>query len=453
MPIAGHKPLTEVKTQPSLPVIEPSNYKSITYDDKNLPLHSLIAYVSGAPMSVDWYGQVVSEHNDLREIDPEQTGVQQQYQKTVNLEIRVATAFQSNFDQDTGITSVIGSATLYPFMRPNVSDYFVTDAPDNQRAICRVTQVDRKTVNRDSTYTVEYTMVGYVANMPVIFSDLENKSIRTYHFSKERLLEGLNPTLRSEDYEKVANLKSLYADIVKFYYDGFFNKDYSTLVLPGQDSAIFDSFLVNYLMKLNDTFDAYEIRSVKQIPTDNDKYLSQKQFWDLMLYKDYTGRKLTNDEMGLVSKYLFNKNGYVQGLAYSNIDYVVYPKNPDVSLYISECYDVKIEAMETIIDTTAFKGTVADILDNQYVTPTKTYVLIYDVLEDVKYVLSAAFYNDTPDQSVLEILVKAYLQGKPLDLDMLYALCNKFRYWKRLEQFYYGPILMTLVKEADRATY
>ena len=453
MPIAGHKPLTQVNTQPSLPTIEPKNHKGIIYDDKNVPLHSLIAYISGAPMSVDWYAQVVGEHNDLREIDTEQHGNQQQYQKTVGLELRVAGPLQSSYDPETSITKVQGSATVYPFMRPNVADYFITDTPDNQRAIFRVSQVDRKTFNRDSVYSIEYEMVGYVSNNPVMYQDFENKTIRTYHFSKERLVEGLNPTLRSEDYHRVANLKALYSDIVKHYYDTFFNKRYSTLVLPAQSHAIYDSFLVNYLLKLNDTFDAYEIRSIKQIPTDGDTYLNQKQFWDLMLYKDYTGRRLCNDEMVLVSKLLFNRNGFVAGLAYSNIDYVVYPKTPDTSTQIPDRYGIKLEAMETVVDTTAYKGTVADVLDNQYVTPLKTLELIHGVLDDAKYVLSAAFYNDTDNMSVLELLVKAYLQGKPIDLDMLYALCDQYRYWKRLDQYYYAPILMTLVKEADRATY
>jgi len=77
----------------------------------------------------------------------------------------------------------------------------------------------------------------------------------------------------------------------------------------------------------------------------------------------------------------------------------------------------------------------------------------HPVLKDDFYVLSRAFYEDTADKSVLEILVKDYLKMQTLDLDKLYRLTETFKKLGRLEQFYYGPILMVLIKEADRASY
>ena len=65
---------------------------------------------------------------------------------------------------------------------------------------------------------------------------------------------------KEEDFFKVTNLKALYSDLVKFYFRNFFNKSQFTLVLPGQSKVIYDSNLVNYLLKIVNTDDAPEVR-------------------------------------------------------------------------------------------------------------------------------------------------------------------------------------------------
>jgi len=453
MPIASRKPTAEVVTKPQLPRIEPENYKSIVYDDAHKPLHSLIAYIEGAPWTVDYYSQVVNEHNDLRDVDSAQPGTYQQYTRIVAMEIRVTGPLQSSYDADRAITQVTGSGSVYPFVVPNVGDIFFADAADNQTAIFRITQVDRKTFNLDSVHAIEYELMGYVSQLPDIFQSVQNKTIKSYHFSKERLVEGLSPILKAEEFEKVTNLKVLYRELVQYYFRTFFDRRYFTLVMPGQLHAYYDPHLVNYVLKLVDSFDAPEIRMIKQLPTDGDAYIAQPQFWELMFNKDYNGRMMCNRQMGLVHKHMFNQNTYIVGLLFHNIEYVVYPVNPDVSLRIGTPNDIRTISGEEVMETTGFKGTLPDASDNVYTKADKTYAIIHDVLVDDNYVLSANFYDETAQRSVLEILVKDYMTKKSLDLDMLYAVCNNFRHWNRLNQFYYGPILMTLIKEADRGQY
>jgi hypothetical protein len=453
MPIAQIKPSAVPTVQPKLPEAQPKNYKSVVYSDENVPLHSLIAYASGAPWSVDFYSQVVGEHNDLREIDPGQSGVYQQYSKTVAMEIRVNTPLTSGYDTEKGMTTVTGSAIVYPFLVPNVSDYFVSDVADNRKALFRITQVDRKTLSRDSVYGIEYELVNYVDLDNSIYDNLESKVIKSYRFSKDRLLEGLAPILKEEEFFKVTNLRALYSDLVSFYFKNFYNKLYFTLILPGQEKAVYDSNLVNYILKIVETVDCPEVRSVKQIPTDDDPYLGQSDFWDLLLRKDYNGRVLCNNSKALVNKELFVKNSYIKGLAFSTIDYVLYPVDPDVSNITAFTDNIKLLSEEVILATTGYKGSVLDPLDNTFTKADVVYQIIKPVLGDDTYVLSEAFYAGTGTMSLLEILVKDYLQGKTIDLDMLYAITDKYRKWNRLEQFYYGPILLTLIKESYKTTY
>lgn len=453
MPIANYKPDAQLPTKPNLPKIEPKGYVSIVKDDNETPLKSLIAYMEGAPWSGTYYSQVVSAHNDIREIDPGSPDIYQQYQKIMNFEIRVSSALTDSYDSTTGITTVSGGGLVYGSILPNISDYFVSDTGDDKTGVFRLTNVERKNFNRDSAFYIEYDLVGFVELDSTTIDELNSKTIRTYYYSKDRLLDGLQPLMKEEDHIQTLNLKDIYREIVNYYYKTFFNRKYMTLVIPGQSHGMYDSFLAEYIMKIVDTFDAYDIKNVKQIPTDHDVYLNQPQLWSLMLNRDYDDLSMCNQKMGLTNTRMFNNSTYIRGLAFSNMDYVVYPDTPDVSAIVASSPDVKFISLEEVMETTNVNGTVASLITGQYVTAAKTYQLIHTVLLDDFYVLSENFYTNSANQSVLEILVKDYLKRQSIDIKMLNALVAKFKHWGRLEQFYYGPILMTLIKEADRASY
>lgn len=455
MSIASYKPDRDPPVvTPNLPKVEPDSYKSIIYDDKNKPLHSLIAYIEGAPWPVDYFSQVVGEHNDLREVDPGQANVYQQYQKINKLELRTSDPLTSSYDTDTGLTEVTGSALIYPFVTPNISDYFTSGVADSKVGLFRITNVERKTLNRDSVYFVEYSMVGYIDALETLYNDLVDKVIRTYFFSKDRLVEGLQPLLRNEENEQLVNLDHLYKDLVRYYFNTFFNRKFMTLVIPGQEYPIYDSYVVNYLFKIIDSFDAEEIKLIKQIPTDQDIFLNQPQFWEIMLRRDYDGLKQANQKMAQVSKYLFNCNSYLRGLIYSNIEYLIYPRNPELSTLIDE-YPVakQLEDIDLVLEVVTANGSLADMIDNTFVDVNASYPYINMVNTDDFYVLSSEFYTSGSSLSLLEILTKDYLKRQTIDLTKLLSLVEKFKSWGRLEQYYYGPILMTLIKEANRSTY
>lgn len=453
MPIASYKPTIQPEVIPNLPEVEPTHYQSSINDDKFLPLRSLLAYVEGAPWYVDYYSQVVSAHNDLREIDPGQNAVYQQYRKIIGMELRVSSALDTSYDSETGITSSRGNGLVYTGMTPNIFDYFITDAGDDRKAIFKITNVERKTFNRDSAFAVDYILVGYVKDLTEIFTSLETKTIRTYHFDKGRLVDGLQPLVTESVYNQLTSLRDWYIDIVNYYFKNFFHRSYMTLVLPGQTYAVYDSMLVDYLLKIVDTFDAPEIRQVRQLTTDRDIYLKQPQFWSIMLEKSYSDLQYCNQTMGIVHKKTFNSSPFIHGAAFGNIDYLIYPDTPEITALVESGPDARPLSFIDVDEVANAKGTLVDLLGEQYVVANTTYSHIHTVNFDNYYVLSKNFYDNTVGQSLLEILTKDYLKLQTLNLDMLLTLCGRYKNWGRLEQFYYGPILLTLIKEADRAIY
>ena len=351
MPVINYKPSSKPRVEPELPKIEPENYQSIVTNTNVTPIPSLLAYIEGGPWSVTYYSQVLNKHNDIREVDSSQPGMYQQYSKIYNLELRVTSPLSTSYDQDNAITGVTGGANVYPFLVPNISDYFTSDTLDNKLGIFKVTSVERKAFNKLSVFFIEYEMVGYATALPEIIDSLNTKSTRSYYFDKSRLVEGAQPLLKSEDYQSVSSLAIRYNDLLSYYFSTFFNKAYMNLVVPGQDSSIYDSFLCNYIFRVVNSTDAPEILLIRKISTDNDCYLGQPQFWRVLYDRDYEGLNYCNRQMGPAIRQCFNWSSFLHGFYYSNMDYMVYPTNPDTTATVNQNHDIiPTSTTEMIID-------------------------------------------------------------------------------------------------------
>ena len=251
MPVASRKPdANPTALKPVLPAIEPKDYQSIVVDDNQLPLNSLITYMEGAPWTVDYYNQVVTRDNDVREFDPGQVNIYQQYTKITGLEIRVTTPLTDSQESDSALMSVTGAALVYPFMVPNMGDVFVAEASEGRKGIYRIESVDRKTFNKGSAFSIEYQLVCYLDSDQDYYQNLEEKTTKIYFFDKQRLTAGLAPTLIEKDFRELNDLHVLYEELCLFYFRTFFSREFGTLILPGQQYSIYDAFVVQYVLKM-----------------------------------------------------------------------------------------------------------------------------------------------------------------------------------------------------------
>ncbi len=454
MPIATRKPTVDKPIVPNTPVIQPESYQSVVVDEKKVQLNTLVAYVEGAPWTVNYYQQVVSKNNDLKDLDPGQSAIYQQYSKINNLEIRVTTPLNSSQDNDNALVSVTGSANIYPFITPNVGDIFIASVLEGRQGILRVTNVERRTFDRNSIFAIEYDLVSFVDSDQERFGDLEAKVIRQFFFDKDRLTEGLNPTLVATEYREQKDLTTVYTRLVDYYFKTFYNREFSTLILPGQSVSIYDGFLVDYVMRIVDTFDAENIRYVKQLGCELDTYMQQDQFWTVMMQREHSGLGFANPSMGLVTTSQFDFKPDSAVLRYSRLDHVLYPVIPDTTVNSGRFSEpVKTLSLSSIVSASPEVGSISSLLFNQYIEQNVTTSIIKPVLVDEYYVLSKDFYEDKSGQSLLEMLVTDYLKGKAINAAKLLKITDTYRRWGRLEQFYYIPILLTLIKATRQGLY
>lgn len=476
MPIASLKPTTESPVITNDPKIESKSYKSTVIDNSITPISSVLAYVEGFPWTVNYYSQIITTDSDLKEQDVGEANLYQPYRKIINLELRVTDPITGSQNTDTAQMTVGGTALIYPFLVPNVGDMFVTEAGLGQIGIYTIKSVERKSFNKTAVYSVEFSLMVFVDKNSPRLVDLDTKTTQEYVFDKSRLIEGLAPTLQSKTYEQLTNLSDLYGTIVRFYFKTFYLKEYDTLVIPAQGTGVYDSFLVDFILKIVDTLDAYEIRFIRNYATDAEQFLAQDQFWTAMYNRDISILSHSNNYMGLVQTKFFNYNSMFKGFRFSRLSYVVYPVNADFSIinptqldYVGDPllldYGVfqdnvftaaplfKPESMQSVIEAKTQGGMLSDLITNTTVSGNSTVPIINSVTANSTYLLSPAFYKQSSGQTLLESLVSAYINRKQINITDLLTCIKPYRSWGRVEQFYYLPMLITIIKTAIREAY
>lgn len=455
MSLAKYAPGAKQPVEPKLPKVSSDNYKGVVVDDRYQCLRTLSMYSEGYPMTVDFYSQILGTNNDVREVDPAQSGVYQQYSKINNLDIRVDSPLEMQYDDDSGLSAITGSAYIYPDIVPNTYDYFTTRTTRGKLSLFRITTVTRKSMNRDSLHQVQYQMVGYVdtpGNAQDAFKSLVDKVSRQYYFHGDRLIEGKSPLLKPQEHEYVEQLHKNYASIVAYYCNSFYNDNYQTLVVPGQPSTVYDKFLVDFLLKIMSITDHERIETIKQFGSDQDRFMDQPQFWKAIIERNPIYIAQANKFMGLVNRAQFMKDRWVAGAGLSAIDKYIYPLTGDTSTSVPKDSHLKVGQLG-LVDTSSVNGTFYDSLDNTFKSITGDILIYKRLLADSYYVLSRDFYELQTNWSLLEKVTWDYLEGKAIQLNELVVLTKKYYSLNRLEQFYYGPLLMTFIKDSRSSQY
>lgn len=445
MPVAARKP-DVVTNKQNEPILESSVFHGVVVDDKVTPLSSLITYVEGSQWTVTYYSQVLGKSNDLKDLDQQITPIQQQYTKINELELKVDNPLSQTQDTESTKFTVVGSALMYPVIVPNNCDLIVASAGSGRMGVYKVTNVERKSINRESVYFIEYELFFFVDKEVDRYSDLENKVIRSFFFSKDRLVQGLSSTITNEEHYVTKELEAKYVKLIKEYFRRFYSKTDSTLVIPGQNSRIYDHFLTKYILSIVDTFSANEVKNTRLLAVDELIGFEQDQFWSAMKNRDYDAIKYCNKEMGVVSIMVFANNPRANSPKYSNLDYLIYPTSLDTSTETTPSVNSLVVAFDTgLVEATNRGGTLADLVSGQFVTDARAYPIIKTVMCDEYYVLSKDFYNGNTNLSLLEELVVCYLKRESIDINKLNTLVTNSGDWGQLEVYYYYPILITLI--------
>lgn len=459
MPLVDDDPVNPPAPLAQSNTIEVANtdFHSVVVDTRYTPVSNLLTSVQGASWIVNYFSQILTSQSQVSGQQQNLDSPYQQYTLIKDFELRVTTPLATTQDTATATMKMTGAANVYPFLIPNVGDMFIADVGDGREAVFKLTEVERKSVFKDTIYTIQYELMSIEDEART--DDLYSKVQQTLQFVRDFLMHGQNPLLQTADFDRVRLLADRYHELAELYFSRFVSTEYKTVVLPLQSQPTYDPFLTKALPKFFSTWDAMQVREMRVLNMDDDVAIGSATLWDALLQRNPRTLKRAVTQTGLTSTQLFAADPMCEGIVWTGLRAVVYPLDPPASVNLDPLQVKLIDGTLQLQETTASEPTLTDpsatvaALAQLVGDPTLTVLpygqtpLLKPVLSDAYYVLSQQFYDrTTTGQSKLELAVWDYLNGNAVDWGVLQALCDTFDLWGTLEQFYYLPILLVLIK-------
>lgn len=452
MPIIEDTPQTPPIKQPVPVQVAAPEYRGVVVDTAYTPATSLLTHIEGASWTVNYYSQVLGLDNALSGQNLDRPAALQQYKRIQHLELKVTTPLNTSQDQQTKEFSVTGQANVYPCgLIPNEGDHFIADVGDGREALFVITNSEKRSIYKDGAFIVDYSLVSY-SDQDNRIQDLNTKVVEDLVYQADFLEHGQRPLITTDEFTLVKKLRAYYAELVDFYFGRFMSRNLRTLLLPGQDYAIYDPYLTHAVLQMFRDEAHPNIKLIRELNVQEDDNYQLPTIWTALLTKRRKALLGAMSKVGIVRANTFSSDPMMNSVRYSGVDYVIYPVDPDKSEDYRRKDGTKgLAGIDINLPTGRLKSLV-DILqiDELDGLPSFDAPAINPSQQDT-YVFSPNFYQrSNPGQSALELAFQDYLDEKALNLRLLMKLAVSYTSWTPLEQFYQLPFLMVLIRASIR---
>lgn len=447
MPIVSKKPLVAPPVIPNPPKIVSPEIKTNLVDTKKIPVSHLVTNIEGSKWVVDLYTQVINRDDALAGQDTGQLGIYQQYKLIKNFELKVSSPLTTSQDPESKSMSATGAAHCHSLIILNHGDCFLADVGDGRTGIFQITLTEKKTIFTDSVYYIEYALINFLDSDPSIKADLDRKVVATLNYVKDYLNYGQNPLVTDNEFAALEKLEDVQKTLIDSYYRWFFDLDRKTLLVPGQDVGVYDHYLTKFVLAILENSDSMNVRKTRVYNVQDDPYLSEPTLFDAILDRNPDLLKVVVNKTTLVSTRLFTVDPMLEGIRYSRVPYIVYPKDMEkIFGGLTSRLEPKVSSDLTMQNVpsrvTGLDSLVQDnVVDNEGEQPK-----IYPVLKDDYYVLSESFYKTGLPQSKLENLITKFIKQDTVNAVEIVDVSKDFMNWGGLERFYYIPLIIAMTK-------
>lgn len=432
-------------TNPRQDIVRPfkPGVKTAVIDTEYTPQSDLLAYIEGSPWVVDYYSQILDKNSEIKGQDTSLPAPLQQYRRIWSMELKVTQDLtQVSQDPQTNEMTMQGAANVYPFLVPQEGDMFRAGIADGREGIFKITKVQAMQIFVDHAHQVEYQLVAI--NDQARIYDLDQKTIVTYYFVKDFLLNQQNPLLVEDDYQNSKKLAGYWYDYIQLYFNQYFSREYMTIVVPMQDVPTYDHGIVDFVKSIMNSFDDVHIQAIRELNIGDDGAISSMSLWTMLSNRDPKLMNFIYTKTGVTSRINFHRSALLASMRYSGIAQVVYPVDPKTNVDFMMAKEVQKPLLPINIKSTM----------PAYVPPTPPtdgsiapMPIIKPIDMDNGYVLSSAFYTrDNTNLSLLESLLLDYIDFKIIAARDILKVCDDILNWGHVERFYYIPLLLLLIK-------
>lgn len=483
MPVFNNpKPMPVVESPPVSSAPKP--YRNTVVDSHDTPIESLAVYIGGSNWTVNYYSQIVGQHESLKAFDPAALTAYQSYHRILNLDLKLQGALSHSDEQDTGRHTVSGTAIVTPIpgLIPNEGDAFIADIGEGQSGQFTISAVTKMSYNRGAAYTIDFKLARLADQS---LTDLiDSRCIKTSYYRKDLLVLGNSPLIVESDYDALMTFEKAIEDLSQFWINHFYSNTHRTFLVPGQPQPLYDPYVCRAALNLMSGVSNRFFNKAIEYTVDDYRVGETYDLYTAVIKRDAHAFYQIFKTFGVVYSRYLNGSLYQTSIAHSGIALTVIPLNRLMNdryneiierfdemggeITLSNGYTVlashKPAASSCFADPN-IPCSVEDILDsfiddNQNGLDDRAEPFTWDrtlpgrdipLIGYETYVLSDAFYKNEPQNcTAFERLVLQVLDRSSIDEQAVRPFIKAVYDWPALEQYYLIPLLICIMKATIR---
>lgn len=421
------------KKTASVAITEPE-YKHSIVQSSDIPMGALLTQISGSSWTCDYYAQMLGTSESPLPFDIEQQEVYQQYQLIKGYELKLQGDLAQSYDSQTHITTITGTAIMYPYTRPNYGDMFVADVGDGKAGLFTITAVEEQSRYKQACYQIDFVMTKYMTSN--LETAINERVVKKTSFIKNFMLYGQNPVVASSDKVQHDVYVNLIDDTFNDWLYEFYSNAHRTIVVPIDNEALFDPHLTKMILRVFDN-ERYPILAniVTYISADS-QINPHTDVWSAIVERELYMLRNSFSDYTLRRTSAYSNNTHLQSIYYSSLDSIVAP------VFENTRADERLGIVSSVADMP---------MPHNRSEAGSQWLPVFETQYD--YVFSQGFYNSLPlDQlSVIERMVIDYLNARAISDSNLMQMVQSRQTWSPIERFYYVPVLVLLMISQTRS--
>lgn len=452
------------------PEIASKPFKHSVVDSKKGVNETLASYIGGSNFWCNYYSQVFTDSEELKPFDPSQLSVYQQYHKINDFIIKLQGALSGSDDSSgTGRFNLTGTAIIPPLpnLIPNVGDALIADIGEGNAGQFTVTSIRKLSHNLAAAWEIEFSLER-IADQHIT-GLMDAKVTKESYYQKDYLISGQNALLTTEDYKASNDLHAWFKNIAKLMVNNNFSHETRTITIPLQNEISYDASVTKALNRLVTESDVPQWRYVTLFNVDDYRVEKQPSIYDAIINRDASLFYVIPQDFKTIYTGNMSTLAYQNPIRLSGVKRIVIPYSDrldnDNYTGLHKLLANNVNPLHPGLDVNGSGGTgsvngldncgcsnkynpywIAKQEENEQSNVGVVGMQI-PTITNGSYVLSKAFYKRELTQCTqFERDLWDILDSKPISRTNIYAYCENYQKWGRLEQYYLGPFLLMMIR-------
>lgn len=391
---------------------------------------NLLTVIEGSNWVVDYYSQVLNLDEELAPFNPDQPLAYQQYHLVKKFILKLQGDLSTSFDEPTQTMETVGTALIYPSIKPNNGDAFIADIGDGNAGQFTVTRVTPKSMMSSTVYEIDFTLSRYVTE-PLI-TLLNEKVVNESVMHEDFLLYGKNPIISPQKGILLVNLRKEIKIFFSYWLQRFYSPQYRTILAP-LAKPTYDVYLMNALFNVTDEETYKILGDIHYYNCDDGDLLKYRSIWNLLIENSGFGLEYLSKKTKVYPTRNFSTDVLFKSVYYSGISRVVAIAD-DSAIHTEQVVfgGNKITDSSDTVDWIASTG----VFTGEYEVP--------NALGET-YLFTNSFYTgDTANMTHFEKMVYNHLTKNELNSEDISAYIEMLPKASPMEFYYFGLVILIL---------